>query len=102
MVAIGRLIGLVKRLWKRSTIYVTNVTRKRLWFGYFVNPGPFLSRFDRFLLIGPRAPSTYQSKLHFLSKLLVYSACAGLSVFEVALRDRNCSHIFPTFSQNIL
>jgi len=40
------------------------------------------------------------SNLHFVSKLLVYSADAGPSVFQVDLRDQNGSHIFPTVSQN--
>jgi len=50
-------------------------------------PKPVLSRFDRFLLIGPRhkgAPALRlltKANLHFLSKLLVYSAGAGPSVF---------------------
>ena len=68
--------------------------------------GPVLSRFDRFLLIGPRAeggpalrPLT-KANLHYLSKLLVYSACTELSVFRVALRGQNGPHMFPTVSQN--
>ena len=39
---------------------------------------------------GARAPSTYRSKL----TLIVYSAGAGPSVYQVALRDQNGSHIF--------
>ena len=52
-------------------------------------PGPVLSRFDRFLLIGPRAKRgpalrlLSNSNLHFPSELLVCSAGAGPSVFEV-------------------
>jgi len=72
----------------------------------FAQPGPVLSGFERFLLIGPRAeggpalrPLT-KTNLHFLSKLLVYRAGAGQSVFQVALRDHNRSQIFPTVSQN--
>ena len=51
--------------------------------------GPVLSRFDRFLLNGPRAKGgsalclLTNTNLHFLSKLLVYSAGAGSSVFKV-------------------
>ena len=40
--------------------------------------------------------------LHFLSKLLVYSAGAAPSVFYVILRDQNDYQIFPTVSQNTL
>jgi len=71
---------------------------------FCVYTGPVLSRFDRFLLIGPRAKGgpalrlITKTILHFLSKLLVYSAGAGPCVFQVALRDQNGSHIFPTVS----
>jgi len=51
--------------------------------------GPDLSRFDRFFLIGPHAKGgpaprvLTNTNLHFLSKLLVYSAGVGPSVFKV-------------------
>jgi len=68
-------------------------------------PGPVLSRFDRFLLIGPRAKGVafrllINANLHLLSKLLVCNAGAGPSVFYVILRDQNDYQIFPTVSQN--
>jgi len=65
--------------------------------------GPVLSRFYRFLLIGPRAEGSHALRLfakanvHFLWKLLVYGACAESSIFQVVLRDQN---VFPTDSQN--
>ena len=68
--------------------------------------GPVLSRFDRFLLIGPRAEGSpalrplTKANLHFLSMLLVYSAGAEPSGFQVALRDQKGSHIFSTVSRN--
>jgi len=52
-------------------------------------PGPVFSRFGRFLLIGPRAKGgptlrlLSNTNLHFPSKLLVYSAGVGPSVFKV-------------------
>jgi len=64
------------------------------------------SRFDRFLLIGPRAKGSpafcllTTAKLNFLSKLLVHSVGAGPRVFYVILRDQNDYQIFPTVSQN--
>jgi len=56
--------------------------------------GPVLSRFDRFLLIVPRATTINQRKLHFLSKLHVYRASAGPIVFQGVLRDQNGSKFF--------
>jgi len=59
--------------------------------------GPVLSRFDRFLLIGPRAiggPALRlltNTSLHFVSKLIVYSAGAGPCVFQSVLKDQNGS-----------
>ena len=69
-------------------------------------PGPALNRFDRFLLIGPGAKGgpalrlLTNANLHFLSKLLVYSAGAGPSLSYFILRDQNDYQIFPTVSQN--
>jgi len=77
-----------------------------LLYPLLVDPGPVLSQFDRFFLIGPRAKGgpalrlLTKAKLHFLSKLLVYSAGAGPSVFCAILRDQIDHQIFPTVSQN--
>ena len=69
-----------------------------------IHTGPVLSRFDRFLLIGLRAegdPSLrllIKANLHFLSKLLVYSAGTGpsfLSRFERPI-------LFSHFSNGLL
>jgi len=59
-----------------------------------LHSGPILSRFDRFLLIWPRAAPSNQRKLHFLSNLHVYSGSAVPIVFQDVLRDQNGSPIF--------
>jgi len=70
--------------------------------------GPVLSRFDRFLLIGPRAEGGLalrqptNTNFHFVSKLIVNISGAGSSVFQRVLRERNGSQIIPTVSQTSL
>jgi len=60
----------------------------------YLRTGPVLSRFDRFLPIGPRAEGDpalrllTNANLHFLLKLLLDSAGVGPSVFYVERRKR--------------
>jgi len=69
---------------------------------------PALSRFDRFLLIGPRAKRGPALRLEPTQTYIFYGNClcklcsadAEPSVFQVVLRDQNDYQIFPTVSQN--
>ena len=68
--------------------------------------GPVFSRFDRFLLIGPRVKGgpalrlLTTANLHFLSKLLDCRAGAGPSVFSGVLRES--PNRFSSFFQQFL
>ena len=69
-------------------------------------PGLVLIRFDRFFLIGTHAEKgpalrlLTNASLRFQSKLLVYSAGAGPSVFKVFRETKPILKLFPTVSEN--